>query len=201
MRMEGLMVLGAYALYAWLSVWIVKKAAREARARGISGWKWGVPAALVMYHLLLWDWVPTVIAHRYYCQKDAGFVVHKTLDQWKQENPGVAETLSSTPAARAWGSVYPINQRFALNSTSTPVFLSVSRNPEQIIDTKTNDVMWETIDYSSGARVWGPSLNDYRTMFFRREHCVPPVEGGSEFYKRMDSVATLGLHKEESQHE
>ena len=197
--MEGLMVLGAYAVYVWLSVWVIRKAIHAARNRGIAGWKWGVPAGLVMYHLLLWDWVPTLVAYHHYCQKDAGFVVHKTLEQWKLENPGVAEKLTPTPAARSWGSVYPINQRFALNSTSTPVFLSVRRNSEQIIDMKTNDVMWETVDYSSCPRTWGTSLNDYRSI--REEHCVPPVEGGSEFYKYVNSISTLGRPKKESQHE
>ena len=156
--MEGLMVLGAYALYAWLSVWVVKKAAREARARGISGWKWGLPAGLVMYHLLLWDLIPTVIAHRYYCNKDAGFVVHKTLEEWKKENPGIAGTLKSSPDSKAWGGAghmgYTINERFADESTSTNVFLSVRRNLDWITDTGKSEIMAENIDYSAGSRAW-----------------------------------------------
>lgn len=175
--MEGLMVLGAYAVYVWLSVWVIRNAIQAARHRGIAGWKWGVPAGLVMYHLLLWDWVPTLMAYRHYCQKDAGFVVHKTLAQWKLENPGVAETLKSSPASKAWGgqghSGHPINDRFAEEFTSTQVFLSVQRDRDWITDIKTKEIMSENIDYSAGPRTWGTSLDDYRSMFFRAEQCGP----------------------------
>jgi hypothetical protein len=36
-----------------------------------------------MYLIPFWDWLPTVAAHRYYCWKDSGFAVSKTLDQWR----------------------------------------------------------------------------------------------------------------------
>ena len=203
LRMEGLMVLGAYALYAWLSVWVVKKAAREARARGISGWKWGLPAGLVMYHLLLWDLIPTVIAHRYYCNKDAGFVVHKTLEEWKKENPGIAGTLKSSPDSKAWGGAghmgYTINERFADESTSTNVFLSVRRNLDWITDTGKSEIMAENIDYSAGSRAWGNSLNDYRT--FWKQHCFSPSDGVSAYYKYSGALRSLETVKQETTRE
>jgi hypothetical protein len=55
--------------------------------------------ALVMYHLVFWDWVPTVVAHQYYCATEAGFWVYKTVDEWKAENPGVMETLVASKGA------------------------------------------------------------------------------------------------------
>ena len=35
------------------------------------------------------------VMYHYECKNNAGFTQYKTLDQWKQENPGVWETLGS----------------------------------------------------------------------------------------------------------
>jgi len=58
-----------------------------------SKWRWGVGAFLLVFLPIFWDWLPTVATHQYYCAKDSGFWVYKTLEQWKDENPGVMETL------------------------------------------------------------------------------------------------------------
>ncbi len=55
--------------------------------------------ALVMYSIVFWDWLPTVAVHQYYCAKESGFWVYKTLDQWKAENPGVMESLVANKGA------------------------------------------------------------------------------------------------------
>lgn len=91
--MIGLLYLVFFAVYLWLSILLIRWAARIAKKRGITGWKFGLPMALVMYLLVFWDWIPTVVAHKYYCSKYGGFTVYKTLDEWKKENPGVAEML------------------------------------------------------------------------------------------------------------
>jgi hypothetical protein len=58
----------------------------------------------------------TVAVHQYYCAKDAGFWVYKTLGQWKAENPGVMETLVSNkarpPVQTSYGPAAILNQRF-----------------------------------------------------------------------------------------
>lgn len=53
---------------------------------------WGGVAVLALSLPITWDAIPTWIAFEYY-RKDAGLTVFKTLEQWKLENPGVAETL------------------------------------------------------------------------------------------------------------
>lgn len=95
--MFGLVVFGAIGLYLLISVGVVLWAIRYAKKNGKSVKKWGWGAVLVMYLIPFWDWIPTVAVHQFYCAKDAGFWVYKTLDQWKGENPGVMETLDRNP--------------------------------------------------------------------------------------------------------
>jgi len=92
--MMGLLVLGALLVYGLMALAAAGLAARAARRRGISGWKWGLPAALVVYFLVFQDHLPSVALHAWQCRfGDAGFRVYKSIDQWRAENPGVWETL------------------------------------------------------------------------------------------------------------
>jgi hypothetical protein len=52
----------------------------------------GTTVFLAIFLPVFWDWIPTIIAHDYYC-KQAGFTEFKPVEQWKKENPGVWETL------------------------------------------------------------------------------------------------------------
>jgi len=91
--MFGLAVLVVFGIYLLISFLVVRWSIGYARKNGKSVKKWGWGAALVMYLIPFWDWIPTVATHQFYCAKDAGFWVYKTLDQWKAENPGVMEGL------------------------------------------------------------------------------------------------------------
>lgn len=94
--MLGLMVIGAALIYLilWIGVtvwtyrWAKRRGYSKGRASGVS-----FTAFFVMWLLVFWDWIPTVAAHKYYCAKEGGFTVYKSLEQWKKENPGVVETL------------------------------------------------------------------------------------------------------------
>ena len=111
------MVMGVYLL---ISMGVVMWAISHAKKHGKSAIRWGASAALVMFLIPCWDWIPTVVAHKYYCEKEAGFWVYKTLDQWKAENPGGMETLVANkgePSSRQGDMVnytdtYLVNQRF-----------------------------------------------------------------------------------------
>jgi hypothetical protein len=193
--MMGLAVLAALGAYLWLSVRLTKRAAAAARARGIAGWKWGIPTALAMYHLIFWDAIPTVLAKRYYCQKDAGLVIHKTAEQWMAENPGVAEALKWTDNAPSAGGrdhqTYFYNDRFIWKVTSDPVFLSVRRYRQRVIDVKTNEVVIDFVDYSSGARYSSINeLNDLRMMFHTSKSCgslgnAKPFKTKNDFFDEL----------------
>jgi len=52
----------------------------------------GTTVFLAIFLPVFWDWIPTIIAHDYYC-KQTGVTEFKPVEQWKKENPGVWETL------------------------------------------------------------------------------------------------------------
>lgn len=84
--MMGFMVLMFFVIYFAISLWVIFSVLNWAHKNKRSGW-WGVLAAFVMYNLVFWDWIPTLIVHKHYCDTQAGFWVYKTPEQWKRENP------------------------------------------------------------------------------------------------------------------
>lgn len=92
--MIGLVYLVVFVVYFAISEEVVRGAIRYARNNGKSAKRWGWGAAFVMYSIVFWDWIPTVAVHQFYCAKDSGFWIYKTLDQWKRENPGEAYRIN-----------------------------------------------------------------------------------------------------------
>ena len=87
--MMGLMALGFFAVYLALSMWAVTATSGWAKANNRKPWLWGSLAAFVMYNLMFWDLIPTLVMHKYYCDTQAGFWVYKTPEQWVKENPNL----------------------------------------------------------------------------------------------------------------
>ena len=160
--MFGLAILVVLLVYLLLSIGVVRWAVGYARQNGKLAKKWGWGAALVMYSLVFWDWLPTVAVHQYYCAKDSGFWVYKTLEQWKAENPGVAETLvanKGVPSTRDgdntnFTNTYLLNQRFnwtsAYHDAIFARLLPVRKIEQTVIDTQTHDVLARYVDFSVG---------------------------------------------------
>lgn len=82
----GLVIILALGLYLAIAIGVIAWAVSHAKKNGKSAARWGWGAALGMYLLVFWDWLPTVAAHKYYCSTEAGFWVYKTPEQWKAEN-------------------------------------------------------------------------------------------------------------------
>jgi hypothetical protein len=167
----GLVVFGLIGLYLLISVAVVIGAIKYARKHGKSAIRWGWGAALVMYLLVFWDHIPTLIAHKYYCEKEAGFWVYKTLDQWKAENPGVAETLVATKGAPSANGAYILNQRFnwAVKKNGPHPFARW-RWEQEVVDSKTNEVLARYVDFSTGSGFIGgpPRLLKF---WLQNDHC------------------------------
>lgn len=197
--MIGLIYIFAFIVYALLTILVSVYAARKARQRDIAGWKWGVPTAFVMYLIVFWDHVPTLVAHKYYCDKESGFKVHKTLEQWKRENPGAAETLTYQKFPESKGDrdryVRHLNQRFDFIFTRTLVFLSVKQMKHQIIDTSNNEVLAEYIDYSSGGGFQNAhDLVDYK-LWLVINSCERDMNENISFYDFQSDVTKIGDEK------
>jgi hypothetical protein len=169
--MYGLVVLGVLFAYVAFAIVVTALTVWRMRTGGASaGTQWfaGGSVALVFYLIPFWDWIPTVVAHNYYCAKEAKFEVFKTVEQWKAENPEIVGRLKSIspPQFQKAGEYdrYLMNQRIAIDgktpSAENPraVFLSVKRIEGRVIDRMDERVLAQYVDfgvgYSGGGGVW-----------------------------------------------
>jgi hypothetical protein len=148
------MVIGVYLL---ISFGVVAGAVRYATKHGKSPIRWGLSAALVMFLIPCWDWIPTVVAHKYYCEKEAGFWVYKTLDQWKAENPGVLLNLEGRSTnthneEHEYTETHQLNQRinWVIKLRGLSSILQISKREESLVDGKNNEVLARLVDFSRG---------------------------------------------------
>lgn len=151
----GLVIWSGIGLYLLLVVLAVRWAITYARSSGKSVMRWGWGMALAMYLIPMWDWLPTVAVHRYYCATEAGFWTHKTLDQWKVENPGVIATLHRTHQPKqqtSFGHVDILDERFAIETRRIHPFtiLPTTIFDRRLVDRKTGEVLKKAIEVGSG---------------------------------------------------
>jgi hypothetical protein len=190
--MLGLVVIAFIASYLAVSALVVWLAARWARKRNRRPWVWGGLAALVMYNLVFWDWIPTVVMHRYYCSTQAGFWVYKTPEQWAKENPGVLETLEPYPSpyskARVeinGGKARLFNDRLGKLDARLDSLggLLIQQKEISIIDLTTKEALTRRIDFLSGPRqagaIWKSWLvkdscfsDEQRSKNYSEEHVI-----------------------------
>lgn len=197
--MIGLIYLLAAVVYLLVSVLAVVLAVKAARRRGRAGWKWGLAAGLGMYLLVFWDWIPTLAAHKYYCARYAGFTEYKSVDEWKAENPGVAETLSSSPT-NDWlrekdHIIYRLNQRFVWKVLREPVLFG-KKTDKKIIDEQTEAVLAEYVDFDTDIKAVGLGARSLRDLkvWLKRDSCMFPGEKREliSFNKLMQDFENLG---------
>ncbi len=174
--MLGLVVLLFVAAYLLVSALVTWLAVRWARKHDRRPWLWGGLAAFAMYNLVFWDWIPTVVMHRYYCATEAGFWVFKTPEQWAKENPGVLETLEPWPRERIYGSgkvefelnggiVRQYNDRFGVwrRQQSDLRGLMVHITSWGVIDIRDGQYLFRRTEFSAGPQgagvIWKGWLN------------------------------------------
>lgn len=179
----GFVIFITMGLYLLISIGVVAWAISYAKKRGKSSKRWGWGAVFVMYNIVFWDWIPTVAVHQFYCAKDSGFWVYKTLDQWKVENPGGLEGLTTQ---RVWqhdysngGDVVHINQRFDLAyDKKGEQFFHLWPDDRKLIDVKSGEVIARLVDFNSYASEWG-GLKFWISI----RHCSSGQENVTKFGK------------------
>ncbi len=151
--MLGLLYLGALLLYLLVASLLAWFGARLARSAGLAGWKGGLPVFLAVMLLVLWDWLPMEVMFRYDCSSAAGFTQYQTLEQWKANNPGVAETLRPSKDLNSTHEGnrerYVLNQRFAWDIVRTAHWFHIEEREERIVDTKTGDILARYVDFNT----------------------------------------------------
>lgn len=176
----GFVIMVVTGLYLALSVFAVTWAIGHAKKNCLSVKKWGWGAALVMYLIPFWDWIPTVAVYQYYCAKDSGFWVYKTLEQWKVENPGGMEGLVANKGAPSkrqgdmvnYTDMYFLNQRFNWVVKHNGQFLfNRWRHEQEVVDTKTNEVLARYVDFSTAQEQRQAGWSGWK-MWLAHEHCI-----------------------------
>lgn len=168
--MIELIALPLLAIYFALSLWVMYRVLKWAAKNQRSGW-WGILALFVMYNLVFWDWIPTVVAHKYYCATEAGFWVYKTPEQWMKENPDLTiEDLKTYGEKRYMGKevwTFPflpfdnnpkrhatmINKRIYLDGNyEKSIFgiIPISKHVSFIADAKNDEKLAQQVTFGSG---------------------------------------------------
>lgn len=156
----GLVIILALGLYLVFSMGVIAWVINYAKKNGKSATRWGCGAALVMYLLVFWDWIPTVVAHKYYCATEAGFWVYKTPEQWKKENPGVMEgfvvnkvaPLTREGVKGGFTDTYLLNQRInkIVKENRASSVLPIYRLEQEVVDAGNGNVLGRYVDFWTG---------------------------------------------------
>jgi len=160
--MFGLIVLLVFGLYLLISVGVIYIAVRIAKKNDITAWKLGMPVALVMYLLVFWDQIPVYVMHKYYCAKDGGFVVYKTLEEWNTENPSEIEKLKLGVAPKPegnrgsnlkkqWNKSWTTSRFYMLITSEKNFFHGIHRKEQIFVDSEKEKILARSIDYARGA--------------------------------------------------
>ena len=146
------------AVYLGVAIWAIRATYRGTRASGagrVAQWTSAGLVALALYLIPFWDWIPTVVAHHYYCANEATFKVRKPIEQWMKENSEIVATLrpeQSVAGVEVNGfRRYAMNQRLAIDSKgATPVFLAVRREEARMVDVMNGEILAEYVEFLSG---------------------------------------------------
>lgn len=176
--MMGLVILGVLVVYLIVSIWVTKKAVSWAKANNKKPWVWGGLAAFVMYNLVFWDLIPTLVMHKYYCDTQTGFWVYKTPEQWMRENPRMKEGVGSQEQITAdrkvdklengFRETVSVNQRTKIKYIFTvvsaiPIF-DLSKHEEALLDSSKNFVLAKRVFFAAGH--WGGAPKNCLTIDF-----------------------------------
>jgi len=164
-------------------------------------WIGGVIGFLVIFLPVFWDAVPTLVTYEWYCRTEAGFHPHKTLEQWKRENPGAEGAIQPRPANSKVQSSerliqYDLNSRFRRETRSAERAWGISTRDERLVDSRTSEVIGRFVDFNTGisSRLANGirSLRDVK-FWMVRERCVEGREasGLSSFAALVDEFEAL----------
>lgn len=184
----GLVVLFVILLY--LAALVAAPAIAYRWAAQSDGWssreRKGIAAIAfaILFLPMFWDWIPTVWAYSYYCDTYFGLAISRTPQQWKKENPGVAETLVRQTPSLSGGSIgnryYQLNQRFRWEIRNTDRFLTIVQRDETLVDSHTGDVLIRYIDFFTSHNVRSiQSLRDVK-VWLNRNSCEPEGQRKTE---------------------
>jgi hypothetical protein len=189
--MMGLAFIGGFIVYLIVSLGVVYLAGTIAKKLGKNPNLWAILAALLMYNLVFWDFIPTYVVFKYKSATESGFWVYKTPEQWKKENPGVAETLTWRRLSENYSAPditdgYRLNERMVwiINVSKTPI-LPVKTREERIVDIKENTTLVKLV------RIYSGYFDGSGLIRFWVRHSQPLTQG-QEFREIKSEYKMLG---------
>jgi len=149
--MIGLIYIIFFLLYFSVINVVVVAVEEDARRWGKNAKIRGNIARIIMLSFVFWDVIPVYGLYGYKCAAESGYTAYKTIDEWKRENPGIAEKLSliknSDQTKINTTTRYQLSPRFAENTTVDQVWYILHKRKVQIVDVKTSDVMAEYVNF------------------------------------------------------
>ncbi len=139
--------LALWFLLVFLSCVVTWKFSKSKKVMGLVG----IIAFLIMYWPAFGDYIPIWWAHKQLCEKEAGFTVYITPEQWAKENPGVLETLIPFQKFTISEDFELGNSRIGMGITISPLNNgSVRRKTVITIDVKTKKILSKNVDFIRG---------------------------------------------------
>lgn len=157
----GLIIIPTITLCVLISVGIIFLAVAYAIKRKKNPWVWGASIAFVIYNIVFWDWIPTMVLHKYYCSTQAGFWVYKTVNEWRIENVENINKLGSTNNEKYDFPTYEgdvskfsgtefVNHNIRYNfKHNGPLFIHRWRIEAELVDINSNEVLAKYVDFST----------------------------------------------------
>jgi hypothetical protein len=195
--MIGLVFLIFIAVYFLVSFLVIKGAVSWAKKRGRSNWGWGLLAGFLMYNLMFWDWIPSVMMQSYYCKTEAGFWVYKSPEEWASENPEETKVLfpksPSMTVIESGHHIDHINQRLDYEYKKTYLWPNIIRYENRLVDLKSKAVLLKEVHFTCGPCTGTESRSVFDFRSIPRCRCAiekRKIYGG--FYTVLDSYEKLG---------
>lgn len=131
--------------------------------------------------------------YSYLCSSQGGITIFKTFEQWKNEYPGVVETLrsenDSTSKTNGNRRYVQLNQRFIREIYTTRYPFDIRKYDNRIVDILNNDILVQYIDFDTERNPDNPkSFSDYKPWRYSKS-CEP--DGQKENRSLFSNLAYL----------
>jgi hypothetical protein len=182
-----------FLIYLPISIWVIRKSYRFAKDKYQRGWVGGIVAALFMYNLVFWDWIPVILIHKHLCETEGGFWVYKTPEQWVKEHPEVLGQDWGDSTKTKWENIRKDygNQLYRIwygphiyieygHKTKIDFTDTISQYERKAVDGITGEILFKSKNFIKDAQIklWlaersrseGPGCGESEKNGFLKEH-------------------------------
>jgi hypothetical protein len=195
--MIGLVYLAVIGAYLVISVLFMLAVVKLARKKGFNPWLPGVVAALVMYLIVFWDFIPVLVTHNNLCKEQGGYWIYKTPEQWFKENPDAIGKKWAKPekslrseeisgGTRYWYSDYVYKESYLDRNYAH----AIRKHERRMVNARTGEILARMVDFERGGgnpMLHADSITDYKFWLGMGENECNP-EGKNEFFRKVNEM-------------